>query len=97
MPTFNIDTAAAVSRLERVGMPPDQAREIVDILAEADADHVTKAQFVAAIEKLEQQMQTGFANIEATIQKAIAGSQMRVVGIGLGGLAIATAVILSVG
>lgn len=56
MPTFDIDTAAAVSRLERVGMPPDQAREIVDILAEADADHVTKARFVAAIEKLEPQM-----------------------------------------
>ena len=95
MPTFNIDTAVAVSRLERVGMPTDQAREIVDIIAEADAEHITKAQFVAANEKLEQQMQTGFANIESTIHKTINASQMRVVGIGLGGLAIATAIILA--
>jgi len=74
-------------------MPPDQAREIVDILAEADAEHVTKAEFVAAIEKLEQHMQTGFENVEASI----ASSQLRIMSIGLGGLAIATAVILSVG
>lgn len=93
MPTFNIDTAAAVSRLERVGIPTDQAREIVDILADADADHITKAQFVAAVDKLEQQLQTGFANL----QSSIAASQLRIVGIALGGLAIATAILLALG
>ena len=91
MPTFDIDTAAAVSRLERVGIPTDQAREIVDILAEADADHITKAQFLAATDKLEQQLQTGFANL----QSAIAASQLRIVGLGLGGLAVATAILLA--
>ena len=89
MPTFNIDTAAAVSRLERVGFPNEQAREIVDILADADAEHVTKAEFHV----LEQQLQTGFANIET----AIAQAQLRTIGIGLGGLAIATAVLLTLG
>ena len=89
MPTFNIDTAAAVSRLERVGLSNEQAREIVEILAEAGAEHVTKVEFHA----LEQQLQTGFPNIET----AIAQAQLRTTGIGLGGLAIATAVLLTLG
>ena len=63
---------------------------------QSDADYITKAEFVAAIEKLEQQLQTGFAEIESTIQKTVA-AWMWVVGIGLGGLAIAAAIILSVG
>ena len=91
MPTFNIDTAAAVSRLERVGIPADQAREIVDVLAEADADHITKAQFVAATDKLERQIEVGFANL----QRSIAASGLRTVSICLGGLAVATAILLA--
>ncbi len=89
MPTFNIDTAAAVSRLERVGFPAEQAREIVGILAEADAEHVTKTDFNV----LEQQLQTGFAKVEATIAQA----HLRAIGIGLGGLAVATAILLTLG
>ena len=87
MTTFNIDTAAAVSRLERVGFATDQAREIVDVIAEADAEHVTKADFRI----MEQQLKTGFASIETTIAQA----QLRGVGIALGGLAIATAILLT--
>ena len=87
MTTFNIDTAAAVSRQERVGFATDQAREIVDVIAEADAEHVTKADFRI----MEQQIKTGFASIETTIAQA----QLRGVGIALGGLAIATAILLT--
>lgn len=61
--------------------------------AEADVDYLAKAEFVACMEKLEQQMQTGFANFQITI----AATELRVVGIGLGGLAIATAIILALG
>lgn len=89
MPTFNIDTVAAVSRRERVGISAEQAREIVGILAEADAEHVTKTDFSV----LEQQLQTGFANVEATIAQA----HLRAIGIGLGGLAVATAILLTLG
>lgn len=89
MPTFNIDTAAAVSRLERVGFPAEQAREIVSMLAEADAEHVTKTDFRV----LEQQLKTGFAKIEATIAQA----HLRTIGICLGGLAVATAILLTLG
>ena len=99
MPTFNIDTAAAVSRLERVGFPADQAREIVNVLAEADAEHVTKAE----IRMLEQQIQTGFANAIQQITTGIANvevaqgkSNQRLAGIILGGIAIATTVIVAV-
>lgn len=88
MPTFNIDTAAAVSRLERVGIPAEQAREI-GILPEADAEHVTKTD----LHVLEQQLNTGFAKVEATIAQA----HLRTVGIGLGGLAVATAILLTLG
>ena len=88
MPTFNIDTAAAVGRLERVGFPAEQAREIVDILAEADAEHVTKAE----MRTLEQQMRTGFAETATTIAEAI----QRLTGITLGGIAVATAILLAV-
>ena len=88
MPTFNIDTAAAVGRLERVGFPAEQAREIVDILAEADAEHVTKAE----MRTLEQQMRTGFAEIATTIAEA----NQRLTGITLGGIAVATAILLAV-
>ena len=56
-----------------------------------DADHITKAQFLAATDKLEQQLQTGFANL----QSAIAASQWRIVGIGLGGLVTTTAILLA--
>ena len=89
MPTFNIDTAAAVSRLERVGIPTEQARQIVGILAEADAEHVTKTD----LHVLEQQLNTGFAKVEATIAQA----HLRTIGIGLGGLAVATAILLTLG
>lgn len=89
MPTFNIDTAAAVSRLERVGFPAEQAREIVNMLAEADAEHVTKTDFHV----LEQQLETGFAKLEATI----AQTHLRTIGIGLAGLAVATAILLTLG
>lgn len=89
MPTFNIDTAAAVSRLERVGFPARQAREIVSMLAEADAEHVTKTDFHV----LEQQLETGFAKVEATIVQA----HLRTIGIALGGLAVATAILLTLG
>ncbi len=88
MPTFNIDTAAAVSRLERVCIPAEQAREI-GILAEADAEHVTKTD----LHVLEQQLTTGFAKVEATIAQA----HLRTIGIGLGGLAVATAILLTLG
>ena len=88
MPTFNIDTAAAVSRLERVCIPAEQAREI-GILAEADAEHVTKTD----LHVLEQQLNTGFAKVEATIAQA----HLRTIGIGLGGLAVATAILLTLG
>ena len=89
MPTFNIDTAAAVSRLERVGISTEQARQIVGILAEADAEHVTKTD----LHVLEQQLTTGRAKAEATIAQA----HLRTVGIGLGGLAVATAILLTLG
>ena len=56
-----------------------------------DADHITKAQFLAATDKLEQQLQTGFDNL----QSAIAASQWRIVGIGLGGLVTTTAILLA--
>ena len=96
MTTFNIDTAAAVARLERVGFGTEQAREIVDIVAEADAEHVTKADFRI----LEQQLKTGFANVETTmarIETTIAQALLRGVGIVLGGLAVATAILLTLG
>ena len=89
MPTFNIDTAATVSRLERVGIPAEQAREIVGLLAEADAEHVTKTD----LHVLEQPLNTGFAKVEATIAQA----HLHTVGIGLGGLAVATAILLTLG
>ena len=96
MPTFNIDAAAAVSRLERVGIPTEQAREIV---AEADAEHVTKSE----IRMLEQQIQTGFANVSrqitagiADVEVAQAKSNLRLAGIVLGGVAIATTVTVAV-
>ncbi|MCY4014626.1 MAG: hypothetical protein OXG82_18135 [Gammaproteobacteria bacterium] len=99
MPTFNIDTAAAVRRLERVGFPADQAREIVNVLAEADAEHVTKSE----IRMLEQQMETGFANVTQQITTGIASievaqgkSNQRLAGIVLGGIAIATTIIVAV-
>ena len=99
MPTFNIDTAAAVSRLERVGFPADQAREIVNVLAEADAEHVTKSE----IRMLEQQIQTGFANVTQQITTGISSievaqgkSNQRLAGIVLGGIAIATTIIVAV-
>lgn len=63
---------------------------------QSDADHITKAQFVAAFEKLEQQLQAGFAEIERMFQKTVAAWTW-IVGIVLGGLTIATAIILSVG
>ena len=96
MTTFNIDTAAAVSRLERVGFPAEQAHEIVDILAEADAEHATKAD----LRLIEQQLKTGLANIETTvanIETTIAQALLRGVAIALGGLAIATAILLALG
>ena len=99
MPTFNIDTAAAVNRLERVGFPADQAREIVNVLAEADAEHVTKAE----IRMLEQQVQTGFANVIqqittgiSNVEVAQAKSNQRLAGIVLGGIAIATTITVAV-
>ena len=70
-------------------MTTDQAREIADVIAEADAEHVTKADFRV----MEQQLKTGFANIETTIAQA----QLRGVGIALGGLAVATAILLTLG
>jgi len=82
MPTYNIDTAAAVSRLER-------AREIVSMLAEADAEHVTKTDFHV----LERQLETGFAKVEATIAQA----HVHTIGICLAGLAMATALLLTLG
>lgn len=95
MPAFNIDTVAAVVRLERVGFPAEQAREIVDILAEADAEHVTKAE----MRMLEQQMQTGFAKTAAILaegQAEQAKANQRLTGITLGGVAVATAIPLAV-
>ena len=97
MPTFNIATATAVSRLERVGFPAEHAR--VNVLAEADAEHVTKSE----IRMLEQQIQTGFANTIQQITTGIASlevaqgkSKQRLAGIILGGVAIATTVIVAV-
>ena len=96
MPTFNIDTAAAVGRLERVGFPAEQAREIVDILAEADAEHVTKAE----MRTLEQQNANGVSPKLATTlaegQVAHAKAIQRLTGITLGGIAVATAILLAV-
>ena len=106
MPTFNIDTADAVSRLERMGFPAEQAREIVNVLAEADAEHVTKAE-IRTLEQqmqlLEHQIQTGFANTIQQITTGIANVEVaqgkasqRLAGIILGGIAIATTVIVAV-
>ena len=102
MPTFNIDTAAAVGRLERVGFPAEQAREIVDILAEADAEHVTKAD-VRTLEQqmrvLEQKIQTGFAKIATTLaegQAEQAKANQRLSVITLAGVAVATAIVVAV-
>ena len=52
-------------------------------------EHVTKTNFNV----LEQQLQTGFAKVEATIAQA----HLRAIGIGLGGLAVATAILLTLG
>ena len=49
----------------------------------------TKADFRV----LEQQLVTGFAKVEATISQA----HLRTIGIGLGGLAVATAILLTLG
>ena len=49
----------------------------------------TKADFRV----LEQQLETGFAKIEA----AIAQAHLRTIGIGLAGLAVATAILLTLG
>ena len=94
MPTFNIDTAAAVVRLERDGFAAEQAREIVDVLAQGDAEHVTKAE----LRMLEQQMQTGFtktASILAASQAEQAKANQRLTGITLGGVAVATAILIA--
>ena len=61
----------------------------IDIRAEADAEPVTKADLGA----IEQQLKIGFANLETTIAQA----QLRSIGIALGGLAIATAILLTLG
>ena len=52
-------------------------------------EHVTETDFNV----LEQQLKTGFAKVEATIVQA----HLRTIGIGLGGLAVATAILLALG
>lgn len=59
------------------------------MLGEADAEHVTKTD----VHVLERQLEAGFAKLEATI----AQTNLRTVGIGLAGLAIATAFLLTLG
>lgn len=102
MPRPNIDTAATTARFERVGMATAQVREIASAMAEADAEHVTKAdlrllerQVRADFQLLEQQMQTGFARIETTIAQASAQTQVRTTGIVLASVAIATAILIA--
>jgi len=64
-----------------------------------DAEHVTKAE----IRMLERQIQTGFANVAQQIASGVtnvefakAKSDQRLAGITLGGLAVATTVIVAV-
>ena len=52
-------------------------------------EHVTKTDFNI----LEQQLETHFAKVEATIAQA----HLRTIGIGLSGLAVATAILLTLG
>ncbi|MCY4014269.1 MAG: hypothetical protein OXG82_16320 [Gammaproteobacteria bacterium] len=49
----------------------------------------TKADFLV----LKQQLETGFAKVEATVTQA----HLRTIGIGLAGLAVATAILLTLG
>ena len=78
MPTFNIDTAAAVSRLERVG-----------ILAEADAEHVTKTD----LHVLEQATQYGLRQGRGHHCASPSAHRRN----RPGGLAVATAILLTLG
>lgn len=62
-----------------------------DTLVDRGADAITKAEFLAGMDKLGQLVQTSFANLQGTI----AASQWWITGIGLGGLATTTAILLA--
>lgn len=60
-------------------------------MSKRDPTQVTRAEFVAATDKLEKQLQVGFANL----QNCIAASGLRIVCIYVGGLAVAAAILLA--
>ena len=62
-----------------------------DMPVEGDADPITKAEFLAGMDKLEQLIQTSFANL----QGSIAASRWWITGIGLGGLGTTTPILLA--
>lgn len=92
MPSYNIDTAAAVAYLERSGFTSEQARSLATIVAEVDAQHVTKAD----LRLLDQQLETGFARVETRIAEAANQVHVRSTAVTLGGIAVAKAVLVAV-
>ena len=52
MTTYTIDTAAAIARLENSGLDSQQAKAIVDIFLEQDAEVVSRDRLDAALNSL---------------------------------------------
>lgn len=52
MTIYTIDTAAAIDRMVSSGMPSDQAKAVVDTIAESQAEIVTKPDLDKAVAEL---------------------------------------------